>query len=329
MVEAALAYARRGWRVVPLHGVVRGRCTCGRASCPSPGKHPLLPRWPEAATTDPDTIQAWWRRWPRANVGIVCGAVSGLVVVDIDPRHGGDEALCELEERHGPLPETVEALTGGGGRHVYFRHPGGRVASATLAPGLELKGEAALVVAPPSIHVSSRAYSWELAHHPDDAPLAEPPAWLLERTRTPAALGTARPTDYWRQLVRNGVREGARNNAIAQISGHLLRRGVDPYVVLELLLCWNRVRCLPPLEDAEVVRTVESIAKAEARHRGLLTHVRQRAVPCRARPDGSVLEASPRRVVRSWPRPGVVLWPWGSATPTGDPPESATRATEE
>jgi len=217
LLAAALEHARRGWCVVPLHGVVRGRCTCGRRSCSSSGKHPILPRWPEAATTDPETIRSWWRRWPRANVGIATEAASGLLVLDVDPRNGGDEALCGLEERHGPLPETVVALTGGGGRHVYFRDPGGHVASVTIAPGLELKAEGALVVAPPSVHASGRAYCWEVAHHPADVRLADPPAWLLKlAVHRGAGAGPGRPAQYWRRLVRDGVREGFRKRASAE-----------------------------------------------------------------------------------------------------------------
>ena len=50
--DAALAYARRGWRVFPLHGIVRGTCTCGHPDCSSPGKHPLVRRGLYEATTD-------------------------------------------------------------------------------------------------------------------------------------------------------------------------------------------------------------------------------------------------------------------------------------
>ncbi len=64
-----------------------------------------------------DQIQRWWRRWPDANVGIVTGAVSGLVVLDVDPRKGGGDLLAALEDVHGSLPRTVESLTGGGGQH--------------------------------------------------------------------------------------------------------------------------------------------------------------------------------------------------------------------
>ena len=91
------------------------------------------------------------RRWPTANVGIATGARSGLVVLDVDPRHGGDEQLAAFEAEHGKLPETAAVVTGGGGAHYYFNHPGGDIRSRKLSPGLELKADGTFVVAPPSL----------------------------------------------------------------------------------------------------------------------------------------------------------------------------------
>jgi hypothetical protein len=69
------------------------------------------------------------------------------------------------------------------------------------------------------------------------------------------------PLSHWRQLVREGVPEGQRNNTVASLTGHLLWHGVDPEVALELMLSWNRTRCRPPLSDEEVVQTVGSIKR--------------------------------------------------------------------
>jgi len=69
----------------------------------------------------------------------------------------------------------------------------------------------------------------------------------------------------WRTLLREGVAEGARNNAIASLAGHLLWHGVDPEVATELLLAWNQARCRPPRDAEEAVRTVESIVRLHQR----------------------------------------------------------------
>jgi hypothetical protein len=109
---AALAYATRGWPVLPLHSVQNGRCTCGAAACRSTGKHPRTANGIKDATTDLEQIKQWWACWPEANIGIATGAASGLVVVDVDPRNGGKESLERLQEAHGPF-DTYTVSSGG------------------------------------------------------------------------------------------------------------------------------------------------------------------------------------------------------------------------
>jgi hypothetical protein len=93
--------------------------------------------------------------------------------------------------------------------------------------------------------------------------LAPLPGWVLQLTvDQPGRLGHS--IAYWRRLVREGVHEGERNNTIASLAGHLLRHEVDASVVREVLLCWNRVRCQPPLTDDEVASAVESIGRLRA-----------------------------------------------------------------
>lgn len=251
--RAAADYLARGWAVVPIA---------------AGGKRPLV-RWQVFQDRLPttDEIGDWFRRWPDAGVGIVTGAVSNLVVLDIDPRHEGDDSLAALEREHGRLPNTVEAITGGGGRHIYFTYPGGALRNRTaLAPGMDIRADGGLVIAPPSLHASGRRYEWEVSHHPDETALARMPAWLLRMARG-ETLGAGHPVSYWRDLVEKGVNEGERNATIASLTGHLLWHGVDRQVALELLLAWNRVRCRPPLDDEEVVAIVDSIVRTHVRHR--------------------------------------------------------------
>lgn len=166
MLNDALCYASRGWPIFP---------------CRRRGKEPLVSGGFKAATTDPATVRAWWRRWPDANIGLATGRPSGVVVLDVDPRNGGDEALLALP----PLPATVECLTGGGGRHVYFRWPGFEVRcrSNAFGPGLDMKGDGGYVLLPPSVHPSGRRYEWELSSHLDEVPIAAMPDWLLDMLR--------------------------------------------------------------------------------------------------------------------------------------------------
>lgn len=253
MARAAFGYLRRGWSVIPVE---------------AGGKRPLV-RWEDYQhrRADADEVRHWYQRWPGAGIGIVTGVISGLVVLDIDPPHGGDDSLDDLEHRYSVLVTTIEAITGGGGRHVYFKHPGGTVRNRVgLAPGIDLRGDGGMVVAPPSLHPSGRRYAWEMSHHPDDTAPAPLPAWLLGAASAEAP-HRGHTSGYWRDLVRRSVAEGERNDTVASFAGHLLWRGVDAEVATDLLLCWNRARCRPPLSDAEVVRTVESILRTQLRHR--------------------------------------------------------------
>ena len=271
LAKAAEWYGQEGYPVFPLHSAERGRCSCGSATCEAPGKHPRIMRWPESATTAPALIRAWWRRWPEANIGLVTGAPSGLVVLDIDPRHGGQVSLEELESRLGPLPATPEVETGGGGRHLYFRHPGSHVPNSAgiLGPGLDVRGDGGYIVAPPSIHASGRTYVWEGSHHLAHLEPPSVPAWLLQRLSPsqPKTRPVPRPKSSISDLVITGVKEGQRNSSLARLAGHLLRHRVDPYVALGLLRSWNQQSCQPPLAEAEIMRTIDSIAGAELRRR--------------------------------------------------------------
>lgn len=250
-LAAARAYAARGWSVIPFE---------------PKGKRPSI-AWLEfqKRRATQDEIDAWFRHRRDANVGIVTGAVSDVVVLDIDVAHGGAESLSELENEHGPLPITVEAATGGGGRHLYFAHPGGTVPNRVgLAPGIDVRGDGGCVVAPPSLHASGRRYAWAIDRAPGEARLAPMPRWLLALAR-PEGGHLGHPLAHWRELVRSDIDKGARNNTIASLAGHLLWHGVDAQLALELLLAWNRIRCRPPLADDEVAQVVESITRLHTR----------------------------------------------------------------
>jgi hypothetical protein len=251
--RAALGYAGLGWSVLPLR---------------AKAKRPLVAwRELEERRASDEEIEGWFRRWPDANVGVVTGAISRLVVLDIDPQHGGDDGLAALERRHGPLRPTVEVATGGGGRHFYFQAPGGEIRNrAGLAPGVDLRGDGGYIVAPPSIHPSGRPYRWVAGRGPHEFPLAPMPPWIPRASGGPG--GSGRSVEDWRKLVREGVDEGTRNTTIASLTGHLLSHGVDAEVARDLMLAWNRMHCRPPLDDDEVAGVVASITRLHERGDG-------------------------------------------------------------
>jgi hypothetical protein len=251
--EPALTYAGYGWSVVPIRPA---------------GKAPLV-RWQEfqQRRAGAQQIAQWFEHWPEANVGIVTGTISGIAVLDIDQRHGGEHSLAAWQARHGALPPTVEAVTGGGGRHLYFSTGGAALRSmAALAKGIDVRADGGLVVAPPSRHSSGQLYRWHPGRAPEEVALAPLPDWLALALLA-RAHGHGHPVSHWRDLVRRGVTEGERNTTVASLCGHLLWHGVDSQVALELLLCWNRERCAPPLDDREVVDVVASVTRLHDRER--------------------------------------------------------------
>jgi hypothetical protein len=266
LASAALDLAKLGLPVFPAWSVrqlgARLVCACPKAgNCTSPGKHPMVPRGVTEASADIEQVSYWWRNRPDANIGLATGA---LVVIDIDPRHGGDRALAAIEAKYCKLPATWRVATGGGGQHIYFRaapdHPPIRNSAGHLGTGIDVRGQGGYVIAPPSRHISGRAYEWQRGQ----AVPAMLPAWLLDLLDQPTR---AKPATEWRAIVAEEIAKGRRNDTMARLAGHLLRRYVDPHVVLDLLLAWNTTRCRPPLDRADVVRTVDSIAGREIRRR--------------------------------------------------------------
>lgn len=175
--DQAAAYAGNGLRVFPLA---------------ARGKVPAIPAWQGGrgvldATDNLTAIAAWWRRSPACNIG---GAVpAGVVVIDVDGRHGGPDHLADLEAELGPLPPTLACWTGSGAgsRHLWFRHPGGRVTQTRLPAGVELRVHGNYCVLPPSVHPTGGLYRWE----DPAAPIVELPAAWVARLRPPAPLRPA------------------------------------------------------------------------------------------------------------------------------------------
>lgn len=240
MKAAALWYAHNGIPVFP---------------CKPRGKEPLTLHGFKDATTDPAQIEPWWNRWPRANIGIPTGATTRLLVVDCDPRNGGPETRGELVQRFGPIPETAEQETGGGGRHLAFHYAGGAVPKS-LADGIDLKGDGGYILVAPSIHPSGNPYRWDGVEgvkallHP-----AEAPAWLQERISSPRQGAST--------ISADGAKwgPGERNNSLASLAGSMRRRGLSPEAIGAALLEENRRRCDPPLPDGEVRAIAESVSR--------------------------------------------------------------------
>lgn len=246
LLASALAYVSRGLPVFPLK---------------PRGKLPLTVRGFKDATTDPATVRAWWTRWPEANIGIPTGEASGWAVVDVDPRHGGDVSF----ERFDP-PPTLVSITGGGGRHLIFKHVGGfRNSSGVIGAGIDTRGEGGYIVVPPSVHETGALYAWE--GDGEETVLADLPDYFRpdHASRLPQlAAGNLDLTTGTPRANGQPVLPGGRNSAATSLAGQFVAQGDSVSSVLSKLRDWNATNP-DPLPDPEVQKVAASVA---------LTHVR-------------------------------------------------------
>jgi hypothetical protein len=250
LLGAALAYAACGLHVFP---------------CRPQRKTPATAHGCKDATVDPEKISRWWAACPDFNIAIATGSASGLFVADIDGLDA-EAALRKLEDQHGALPPTWEAITPNG-RHLGFACPDRKVSNSAsrIAPGIDVRGEGGFVVVPPSIHPCGKPYAWSVDCADE---IADAPAWLIELVAPGNGVVAPTPPADWADLVAAGVAEGARDTTVTRLVGHLLQRHVDPFITLELMLAWNEARCRPPLPAKGVERIVGSIATRELAKKG-------------------------------------------------------------
>lgn len=228
--------------------------------CLPRAKTPLTPHGCKDASKDLAVIEAWWRKWPTANIGIACGAVSnGLLVLDFDG-DAGAESFLKVQSSAGSL-KTPKVITGRGFQ-LYFRATKAMKNKVGILQGLDVRSDGGYVIAPPSLHPTGRYYAWEDSAGLDDLPIASIPQFIADLLGEPTSSGLTR-TD-WLALSQNGVGQGGRNHALARVIGHLLRRYVDEALTRSLAVSWNRIWCRPPLPESEVMRTFESIARRES-----------------------------------------------------------------
>jgi hypothetical protein len=193
LLAAALDYTARGIPVYPVHwprripGGASLGCSCpAGTACDRPAKHPLVRHGVKDATTDPDRLGRWWRRWPQANLGLATGVV--FDALDIDGP-AGLAALGQLQQAAGlPLPGPLVA-TGGGGWHHWFAPTGLGNRPPRGLDHVDWRGKGGCVLAPPSRHASGGTYHW--LRGLDQAPLPPVPAALR------ALLDPDPPTTTW------------------------------------------------------------------------------------------------------------------------------------
>ena len=245
LFQAATRYVNRGWSVIPIErGTKKARVS-----------------WQGYQTWRPDErlLRNWWvTRWPGDGIGVICGEISGVVVVDID---NPDLAAADIE-KNGGLPVTPTVRTAKG-KHYYFAWPG--FAINGKLPWGDLKGQGGYVLAPPSIHpVTKQPYEWEAS--PKDTPLASLPSWIIDLCRSHRIATTQMEGEQAGGIsiappVDKRIAAGERNQALTSLAGTMRRRGMTPEEIYPSLVQINLSRCDPPLDESEVRAISDSMAR--------------------------------------------------------------------
>ncbi len=222
------------------------------------GKKALI-KWEEFQNRLPTPKESagWLKQFPGCNRALVTGEVSGLAVLDVDPRHGGTESLngCVL-----PLTRAVH--TPSGGTHYYYKYPGRPFPSVpSILHGVDLKADGGYVLVPPS-RINGRAYEVVA-----DEPISPCPSWLLELAAQPNWI---RKADAQGNRIPDRIAEGQRNTTLTSLAGTMRRRGASEAAILALLMMENVRRCDPQLPEREVAQIARSVSRypSEAEENG-------------------------------------------------------------
>ena len=241
MLEYAKAYDKLGWVVMPIK--------------PN-DKRPIIKNWSKIQSND-ETLDKFK---DTSNIGIIMGATSNIVCIDVDVKHtDGVATLEKLEEQLGELPQTVMSETPSGGIHYYFKYVKGIRNRKDVGEGIDIQADGTQTVEAPS-QIDGTYYEW--VNSPFEYEIAElPQKWkqyLCEEVDEDTLLLSNKPFE-----APSKVEEGRRNNTLASYVGSLLGKKLKKATVLKKALKYNEESCNPPLDEGEVKTIVDSMIKTD------------------------------------------------------------------
>lgn len=256
LLPDALEYLERGFSIFPVCSPRMGKHSHGQNRCTSPGKTPLVAWAPyQERQANEGEVRSWWGRWPMANIGLVTGAVSGVVVLDCD---SGDARSIAMGK--GGLDTTPAVWTGKpGGIHYHLEHPIDEVRNfARRLPGLDFRGDGGYALLPPSMHASGKEYRWN--EHTDGMRPAPIPPWLWELLHGNGDDVTHADFDaesFDVNVVLEGVDEGSRDDTLFRYAAKMRGDNV-PQAYAERLIVEAARRCRPAFPDDEALAKVRN-----------------------------------------------------------------------
>lgn len=239
LLNVARSYHEQGFSVIPIQ--------------PREKKPLIIWEKYQIQRATEEELRAWWLKWPDANVGIVAGALSGLVVVDLDTVEAKDklkDLLPGLDFRAVPRSRT------GKGWQLFFKHPGVTITNrAGVLTGLDVRGDGGYVVAPPSVHPNRKIYKWEV---PINGELPKLPVELFKLIASPASdsdNGYRVRFDTVQALA--GVPEGQRDETLFKLACKL--RAADiPQAMAESLILEAARNCAPPFSERQALEKISN-----------------------------------------------------------------------
>ncbi len=250
-LRAALAFESLGWSVIPIRPVSKKAAV----------------RWEQYQKTraTPAQIKSWWMKNPNYGVAIITGDVSGLLVIDVDPRNGGSNE---------GMPETdLVVKTGGGGWHYYYRQiPGCQKYKSPS--GIDIQANGAYVIAPPTMHEETGVAYESLADGDPGDLTAElllslfPPISKKDSPPDDSAdvidINRGQSRDWVKSALQHGFKQGDRDDGLTRVAGALASHGTGSDVAMVALKSIAD-KCIPPFPHEDVERICKSIYGREAR----------------------------------------------------------------
>lgn len=244
MVDYALNYAQRGWAVFPLK---------------ERDKSPITAHGFIDATTNETQIKSWWAKHPNANIGIATGDMSGgLVIIDIDVDESkgkhGDEIFAQWQEDNGCFIDSLNAVTGSGGKHYYFTSSEPFDSAAGYIEDIDIRANGGYVVAPGSIHPNGREYFFD--DEDQDIVCVQEDSDVEYFLHEYYRLGGKNNKDKKKFEMPEKISKN-RNNFLRDLQGKLAGQNLyTPEEIKAQIRTINQTRCDPPLSDDELEKTI-------------------------------------------------------------------------
>ena len=279
--DIALSYLKKGYSVIPVKSPQMVRTDLSTEEIIKQCKVPLI-AWKEFQNRRPteQEVAEWFEMWPEANIGIVTGKISNLVVFDLD-----SEDAVAYAEKQGGFPETAKASTGKG-YHLYMQHPGFEIRNSVNKDlYIDIRADGGFVVAYPSVHGSGRHYKWEEGHSICEMDPAPCDPWMFDLLqkiasqpkpakkkvpKTVEVVHTVKKSEKdnkYTDILKNGAVEGERNHTASRLIGHFFAEGIAEDEIWATVEMWNTAKNKPPLDQSELRRTFESVKKLDAENK--------------------------------------------------------------